>query len=721
MVCLDGTLIPVQVLTYSNLIPHACRTSAVDVNCTSVRLLSTPLAGAELQTELSTQVDSTESPLSSQSASKPVTTEMEIQTEDYIFVEEVPKVEKAKLDETKLQLESVTQEMLRSREHFRTEKEDQEKLLNEERSKSTQLLVQIEKLSEDKRTLQHLREELELRIAEKDGEILEARAERKRLHSSVETLTTASEQVANELEMYKNENLELKSLLQQQEKVVLENKKLYREEKDSLEQCVSELRASRDKLLTTVNNTEEELKQCRGKYQRLNEMNEMCQEQIEHLSSELEGSRSEKEVLIRQANQVQDLANISQKLQDREHEIQRLNQELNHMSSKFKISTENFEEERTALHKSRDELQAELLSFKDKTEAERKRYDTRYQHAQVAISNLKSQLEKAQVQVENAECRAKESLLKLRTIEESVTSTNNDLVERLEASEKRRRKVEEMLESSSNQRRQVEEQLEVSEKQRRQIEERLESSDMQRRQAEEMLGSNDKQRRQIEERLEVSEKQRTQVEEMLESSDKQKRQLEERLVGTEEQRIQLEQRLEVSEKQRKQSEELSKKQMREIEEKLRLSERLQKETLESVTEKVYEINALEKKLSEYEREKKELIKKIEEAEKKLETVESDLKLTKTDKETALQLLRVKQDKLIEEKEQLEEQCTDIKSQRDSYMKHAMEVERELKELLRRDVGLSPPTSLEIDSPMRPKPFPPAGPSSKSVLTVSVGT
>ena len=124
-----------------------------------------------------------------------------------------------------------------------------------------------------------------------------------------------------------------------------------------------------------------------------------------------------KKVLIRQANQVQDLANISQKLREREHEIQRLNQELNHMSSKLKNSTEGFEDEIKKLCRTRDELQSELLSCKNKNESERKRHDSRYQHAQVAISSLKMQLEKAHIQVENAESRAKESLVKFRTLE----------------------------------------------------------------------------------------------------------------------------------------------------------------------------------------------------------------------------------------------------------------------------------------------------------------
>ena len=201
-----------------------------------------------------------------------------------------------KLDETMLQLESVTQELLVSKEHSCTVREELEKLLSEERSKTSQLLAQIEELSKEKEALQHSVDEYEVEIKEKDNKIL---VESETLRSDIDTLTHTTESLTHELESSRTENLKLKSLLQQQEKAVHENKELYRDEKESLEQCISELRASRDKLLTQVNNVQHELATSRKKYEtdclRLKQMTEMLQEQVEHLNSELEGSQSEKE------------------------------------------------------------------------------------------------------------------------------------------------------------------------------------------------------------------------------------------------------------------------------------------------------------------------------------------------------------------------------------------------------------------------------------------
>ncbi len=145
---------------------------------------------------------------------------------------------------------------------------------------------------------------------------------------------------------------------------------------------------------------------------------------------------------------------------------------------------------------------------------------------------------------------------------------------------------------------------------------------------------------------------------------------------------------------------------------LQTSERHKKEALK----------IMENKLSEYERERKEFKKRAEEAKKKITVCENDLKQSRNERDKVLSESKEKQAKCYEEIEVLKAKCIDISTERDIHMKHAMEAERELKEH-KRDMGLSPPASLDpSESPSVPfKPFPPPASSSKVVMTVSIGT
>ncbi len=592
----------------------------MDLNCTSIKLLSTPLAMSNIEqnaTEFSLQIDSTDSPLS---ISKVTTADIDSQTDEQFGDDEKPKLRE--------QLESITQEIHLNREQHTTEKEQFETSLCEERIKSTQLSVQVEQLQNDKEQLQLVIEQLQkereqltdsdntkctqlqlqleelnkekeellellktqqikttqlftqveqlneeaeslrsstkehqVLMADKENNLSQIETENRLLQSSNEELKVTSDDLSHQLDECKLEVSAQKTVVGQQE-VFIEQ---YQREKEELKECVDEGMATKDNLLTQLNNIQVDQSTATEKFEleqtRLKEMVEILNEQLEKLRGELEESQAEKNMLIVQANQVQDLANVSKRLNEKELQ-------LNH-------ATEQFEDETKILQQKYDKLESELLQLKETSTEDKQLHTSRYQRAQVAINSLKSQLDKAQQQVRNAERREKESKEKLTVIEGKFSSTNNIVL-----------------------------QLETSERQKKEV-----------------------------------------------------------------------------------------------------------------------LKRMEDKLLEYEKEKKEFIRRAEEAEKKMKVCENDLKRSQNERDKALRESKEKKAKLCEEIGALKTKCIDISTQGDIHMKHAMEVERELKEL-KRDVGLiSPPTSLEAtDSPAVPfKPFPPPASSSKVVMTVSVGT
>ena len=82
------------------------------------------------------------------------------------------------------------------------------------------------------------------------------------------------------------------------------------------------------------------------------------------------------------------------------------------------------------------------------------------------------------------------------------------------------------------------------------------------------------------------------------------------------------------------------------------------------------------KLLEYENERKELLKSAEDAKIKIQDCEKDLEEARKESDKLLHESEEKQAKLCLEIEDLKAKCVEISAQGDSYMKRAMEVERE---------------------------------------------
>ncbi len=397
------------------------RSSTVDLNCSSVQLLlSTPLAMSDATVPTSSQVDSMAH--SSLVSSKITTAEIDTQTNEHFEVDEKLKLYK--------QLESITEELRLERTRCTTEKEQFDIILSNEQSKNTQLQLEIDGLRKEKEEFVGTKSVLSEVINKEKQELL------KQLDTELIKITQLSVQVKHsneEIESLKSDNAIQQSRLDQQE-TVTQN---YQCEQDRLQQCVDELNTARDDLLTQLSDAQNvqsfTARKCELERAESSELVRILTEQVAKLKKEFGESQTEKDMLQAQANKVQDLASISKKLNDRELEIQQLNQELHAANVKLKTAKEQFDNEVKTLRTKCNELESKLLQLEQTNTEKQQQLESLHQ---VATKSLKSQLEKAQQLVENAQQKEKESIEKLVAIEDKLTSTYS-LAQKLETSDKR--------------------------------------------------------------------------------------------------------------------------------------------------------------------------------------------------------------------------------------------------------------------------------------------
>ena len=445
--------------------------------CSSVKLLAstTTISVPEANTnEISSQTDSSENIEPLQAAKDALDlglvvrdslTETATQTDSSAQLEGTLE---QRLTQCTSELESVTKELLLTREQVSSEKGNSEKVLSELQTKNSELSAKVEQLVKENEDVRLEMEEQCTIYKEAEKRLAQAELEKEQLLSKADQAGANHDNLTSELEQYKLKNEELANLLQQQEATIRDNTRQSEHElnkKQNLEELVSQLKTSNIELVSKRESLELSLSQTLA---RSTQSDEVCvrleteakklDEELQRVSKELEKTQFEKEVLITQANQAQDLTHMSQMLQKWEAEVGHLKQELNIVNSKLWDAEENVNSSTSKLSALKKEFEVLTVDHKS-LESEGHRQELRHQQAQMTIVRLRTQLEAAITKNKeltskavDAERRANENLSKLHNIEGNVAAKNNSasVEERLELCERHKREAERRAEMAES-------------------------------------------------------------------------------------------------------------------------------------------------------------------------------------------------------------------------------------------------------------------------------
>ena len=527
--------------------------------CSSVKLLAstTTVSVSEANTnEISSQTDSSENTEPLQAAKDAL--DLGLVVRDSLTETATPTDSSAQLEGTLEQrltqctseLESVTKELLLTREQVSSERENSEKVLSELQTKNSELSAKVEQLVKEN---EDVRLEMEEQCKEAEKRLAQAELEKEQLLSKADQAGARHDNLTSDLEQYKLKNEELANLLQQQEATIRDNTRQSEHElneKQNLEELVSQLKTSNIELVSKRESLELSLSQTLA---RSTQSDEVCvrletetkrlDEELQRLSKELEKTQFEKEVLITQANQAQDLTHMSQMLQKWEAEVGHLKQELNIVNSKLRDAEENVNSSTSKLSALKKEFEVLTVDHKS-LKSEGHRQELRHQQAQMTIVRLRTQLEAAITKNEeltskavDAERRAKENLSKLHNIEGNVAAKNNSASaeERLELCERHKREAERRAEMAERRAEMAERRAEMAESKVKVMESKISEYNLQITKLEDVLSAEKKEKekltKELEEALIDSDGRRKETEKMLEESEQRQKESFEKLSG----------------------------------------------------------------------------------------------------------------------------------------------------------------------------------------------